>query len=191
MRPWLLAPGALGPPSHTISSTAWLFRLWGSFSKQKCLSWDEEELLHLSASRTEIWFFLVDVQSVPLVHSSAVHQSNVPCSPIPAPPTTPWGDEAALWGRDEWLYPAGAGAGLLGAGFLGRGGGRGDGRLRATERREGHSRRGGGNGMSKGAAVAGRAGLTRRALACPRSGCTAWTCGAPTRPRARRSCASP
>lgn len=44
-------------------------------------------------------------------------------------------------------------------------------------------------GPSRGGGL--EAGLTRRALACPCSGCTAWTCGAPTRPRARRSCASP
>lgn len=43
--------------------------------------------------------------------------------------------------------------------------------------------------VSSGAAVGGGR-LTRRALACPCSGCTAWTCGAPTKPRARRSSAS-
>lgn len=42
--------------------------------------------------------------------------------------------------------------------------------------------------LSKGAAVGG--GLIRHALACPCSDCTAWTCGAPTKPRARRSSAS-
>lgn len=85
------------------------------------------------------------------------------------------------------LFGAEMGLGRSGA-ALWLGWGWADGWLWAVKRGEEHL--GGRNSMSKGAAAGGRAGLTRRALACPRSGCTAWTCGAPTRPRARRSSAS-
>lgn len=175
--PWLLAPGCsrahplrlCSLPCPTSPRQAGAFSVGGpfmstdAFPKMKNNSFISPDLFPIGQSSvcTFVW-------------PSAAHHRMSPVAPAP-------GGRGSLEGPGAGQGPLWAGWGVVMAGPAWELGGVAwaDVGLRWEEQHEQRCGRG------------WEAGLTRAALACPRSGCTAWTCGAPTRPRARRSSASP